>query len=172
MSEGPRFLCQTCGRYHEGPPMSYDAAAPDILQEIPEDERARRVQQTPDTYMIDRDLYFILGNIEVPIIDSNDVLSWGVWVAVSEGVYQKFLELLDQPGRAKEPPYLGWVSNRLAVYPDTLNMHATVHNRPLGKRPLVTLDESDHPLAVEQHNGITRSRVQKIAEAIHHPKEG
>lgn len=170
MSEGPRFLCQTCGRYHEGPPLIYDAAAPDIVKEIPEDQRERRIQHTPDTYMIDRDLYFILGNIEIPIIDTNDVLAWGVWIAVSEGIYQRYMELHDDPARAKEPPYLGWVSNRIPVYPDTRNIHATVQNRREGQRPLVKLDPSDHPLAIEQQDGITKSRVQKIAEAMNHPK--
>ena len=39
---------------------------------------------------------------------------------------------------------------------------------PLGQRPLITLEPTDHPLAVEQREGITMARVQEIAEAAFH----
>ncbi|SFF35346.1 hypothetical protein SAMN05421541_109131 [Actinoplanes philippinensis] len=39
----------------------------------------------------------------------------------------------------------------------------------MGRRPLIELEPSDHPLAVEQRTGITLDRVRQIAETLLHP---
>ncbi len=44
-----------------------------------------------------------------------------------------------------------------------------VHSQPVGVRPTVELEHTDHPLAVEQCEGITVARVQAIAEQLLHP---
>ncbi|MYX38659.1 DUF2199 domain-containing protein [Streptomyces sp. SID8377] len=43
------------------------------------------------------------------------------------------------------------------------------HTRPVGTRPLMELEPTDHPLAVEQRTGITQDRVREIAMAVPHP---
>jgi hypothetical protein len=43
-----------------------------------------------------------------------------------------------------------------------------VHSWSVEKRPLITVEPTDHPLAVEQRIGITLSRVQEIAEYVLH----
>jgi hypothetical protein len=45
-----------------------------------------------------------------------------------------------------------------------------VHTREVGQRPRIELEPTDHPLAVEQRQGITRERVQEIAEIVLHAK--
>lgn len=52
--------------------------------------------------------------------------------------------------------------------PSTINLKTNVHTRPIGERPLVELEPTEHPLAVEQRTGITRDRVREIAEALLH----
>ena len=37
-------------------------------------------------------------------------------------------------------------------------------------RPYVDLEPTDHPLAIEQREGITAARAREIAERIMHPK--
>jgi hypothetical protein len=60
---------------------------------------------------------------------------------------------------------VGWLMANLSCYePSTLNLATVVHTRPVGLRPLVELEPTDHPLAVEQREGITLARVQEIAE--------
>lgn len=53
----------------------------------------------------------------------------------------------------------------LPYKPSTLNLKALVHTQPVGERPLIELEETDHPISVEQHRGITMARVQQIAES-------
>jgi len=43
-----------------------------------------------------------------------------------------------------------------------------VHTQPVGVRPVVELEPTDHPLAVEQRTGITVARVQEFAEQLLH----
>ena len=71
-------------------------------------------------------------------------------------------------GRENEPPYFGWLSTALPLYPETLHLKTNVHTRPLGQRPFVELEPTGHPLAVEQREGITMARVQEIAEVLLH----
>src|SRR5579862_5479566 len=40
--------------------------------------------------------------------------------------------------------------------------------REVGRRPRIELEPTDHPLAVEQRNGITWERVQQIAGLVLH----
>jgi hypothetical protein len=43
-----------------------------------------------------------------------------------------------------------------------------VHTQPIGSRPLIELEPTDHPLAIEQRQGITLARVQEIAGLLLH----
>ncbi|MFD8978482.1 DUF2199 domain-containing protein [Streptomyces sp. NPDC059564] len=53
--------------------------------------------------------------------------------------------------------------------PTTINLKTHVHTRPVGQRPLVELEPTDHPLALEQRTGIALDRVRRIAETVLHP---
>ncbi|MGW6575254.1 DUF2199 domain-containing protein [Streptomyces sp. NPDC054945] len=99
--------------------------------------------------------------------------SWGVWVALSRENFSRAADLRDTPGREPEPPYFGWLTTELLVYPaTTLNLQTHVHTRPLGRRPSIELERTDHPLAVEQRTGITLDRVSEIAAAVRRPADG
>jgi hypothetical protein len=63
----------------------------------------------------------------------------------------------------------GWNSTPGGVKPTYLKTH--VHTRPVGQRPYIELEPTDHPLAVEQRNGITMARVRDIAAALLHHNE-
>jgi hypothetical protein len=92
----------------------------------------------------------------------------GVWVSLSEANFERMSELWETLGRENEPAYFSWLSTSVPCYPDTLNLKAHVHNRPLGERPLVELEPTEHPLAVEQRDGITMARVKEIVECVMH----
>ncbi|WP_018655369.1 DUF2199 domain-containing protein [Actinomadura flavalba] len=72
--------------------------------------------------------------------------------------------------REEEPPYFGWLSTELPCYDvSALSLKTHVHTRPVGVRPLVELEATGHPLAVEQREGITPERVRTFAEHLLHP---
>jgi len=164
------YRCRVCGEYHEELPLHYGSAAPAVYYAIPESERAERTLLSSDQCVIDDQFFFIVGNLDIPIIGHTELFSWDVWVSLSKENFTRAYQLWTTPGRESEPPYFGWLSTQLPGYPDTLSLKTHVHTREVGRRPFVELEPTDHPLAVEQRTGITWDRVQQIAELVLHPK--
>ncbi len=162
------FQCARCGQYHDTLPLAYGPPAPELYYRIPEAERASRCELTSDACVIDDTYYFIIGNLEIPILDADETFSWDVWVSLSLANFRRACELWETEGRESEPPYFGWLSTSLPVYPETLSLKTHVHTRQVGRRPYIELERTDHPLAIEQRNGITMHRVREIAEAVFH----
>lgn len=162
------YLCRSCGQYHEALPLSYGAYAPASWYAIPEEPREDRALLSSDQCVIDNQYFFILGDIEIPILESDEVFVWSVWVSLSESNFERASELWEQQGRESEPPYFGWLNTSLSAYPETLGLKTHVYTRPVGERPFVEVEPTDHPLALEQKHGMTRERIQAIAELILH----
>jgi hypothetical protein len=143
------YVCTTCGQRHDGPPLSYGAIAPAAWYAIPGRERESRAVMSSDQCVIDDQYFFVLGNIYIPILDSDASFSWCVWVSLSHKNFLRMTELWEVEGRESEPPYFGWLNTALPLYPDTLNLKTLVHTRPVGERPHVELEPSEHPLSIE-----------------------
>ncbi len=163
-----QYQCKLCGKFHDGPPLSYGAPAPAMWYSIPESEQRRDNVLSRDNCIINGEFFFIVGNINIPVIGTTDIFNWSVWVSLSKENYQRAEKLWNKRGREKEPPYFGWLNTQLSPYPDTLNLKTLVHTRSVGQRPLVELEPTEHPLSVEQRTGITWQRVQELAEIIMH----
>ncbi|MFD6969963.1 DUF2199 domain-containing protein [Streptomyces sp. NPDC059979] len=162
------FTCSSCGEHHADLPMAYSAMAPDDWD--PSFENDPDSMLSSDQCVIKGQHFFVRGMIEIPVIDSQDVFSWGVWVSLSRDNFARALEVWNTEGREAEKPYFGWLSTELALYSEsTTNLKTNAHTRPVGKRPSIELEPTEHPLAVEQRTGITQDRVREIAVAVLHP---
>ena len=160
--------CRECGATLPDAPLCYGADAPWRSLGVAESEFESRVDLTGDQCVVDETQFFVRGHIDIPVIGSDDLFSWSVWCSLSE---KSFLHACDrwlEPGRVNDPPYFGWLMTSLPVYPETLHLKTTVRSREVGRVPLVTVEPSDHPLAVEQRSGMTRDRIEAIAHAILH----
>jgi hypothetical protein len=166
-----RWKCNLCDEWHTHLPFAYGPNFPDLYFDIPEGERDERVKGDKDFCVIDGEHYFVRGRLEIPVIDSDQVFAWDVWVSQSEANFKRTIELMDAEGRESEEPYFGWLSNNLHLYPDTTNLKTNVHTQPVGTVPTIELEPTDHPLAVEQREGITLERVKEIAALILHPEK-
>ncbi|NEA44510.1 DUF2199 domain-containing protein [Streptomyces sp. SID11385] len=166
MTSAPGFICTTCGTPHAGMPLHHAAPAPHYW--LPGMESAPGCLLSSDQCVINAEHYFVRGLIEIPVQGTDEVFSWGVWVSLSRTNFGRMSDRWDTPGREAEPSYFGWLSTELPAYsPTTLNLKTHVHTRPVGARPLVELEPTAHPLAVEQREGIGRDRVRELAA----PKE-
>lgn len=168
MARKKRFKCGKCDAWHDGPPLHYGAAAPMHYYTIPEAEVEERCELNADMCMIDGEHFYIVGNVDIPIIGSDEMFSWDVWVSLSKTSMSHAVQWWEKAGREKEPPYFGWFATELPGYPQTLLLKTQVHTRKVGRRPFIELEPTDHPLAVEQRTGITWERVQQIAEQVMH----
>jgi len=65
----PGFHCATCGSYHEELPLVLGARAPAAWEAIPAAEREARAQLSSDQCVIDDEHFFLLGRLELPVLD-------------------------------------------------------------------------------------------------------
>jgi hypothetical protein len=167
MSEG--YKCVTCGKSHEGLPLSFAAESPDMYANMNRDERDARCVRGSDQYVVDQKWFFIRGCLEIPIIGSGDVFLWGLWVSVREEVFDDISECWELTGREKSHgPFKGRLANSLSIYPETLNLRVQIVIQPVGERPLLQVEENEHQLAIEQASGITRDGALGLAALLLH----
>ena len=109
---------------------------------------------------------FVRGCLEIPIIGQDEVFIWGVWTSVSAKSFARIEELWSSPVPEDEPPLFGWFCNNIPNYPECLHLQAHLHLRNDGLRPAIELRPSEHPLFLEQRDGITLRQVEEIATAF------
>jgi hypothetical protein len=161
------YECVRCGTRHEGPALSYRTASPpgwtDDLADDPDSVLS------DDICIVRAEHFYVQGNIHIWVAELSENFTWGVWVSLSAANFSRTLDLWEAEGREAEPPYFGWLCTELPVYqPSTMLLKTHVITRAVGTRPCVQLQPTDHPLAVEQRDGITLARVREIADLIRH----
>ena len=162
-----RFKCGRCGEYHEGlPDVGFDA--PFYYYTVPEAERERRCTLTSDFCSIDGEDYFIRGCLEIPILERSDVFAWGVWMSVSAVNFNRYKDVFDDRFHSHVGPFVGWLSNQLPTYPETLTLKIRAHLRDEDARPVFELEPTEHPLAIDHRNGISIDKLREIYEVTLH----
>jgi hypothetical protein len=156
------YRCSVCGDVHDDLP-DLGSDRPDMWWGIPEDERAERIVLTSDTCVIDDEEFFIRGVIEIPVHDAPQPFGIGVWVSQKR---ENFLTYLRSPESDRIGPFFGWLCTRISYYEaDTLFLKTMAHFPGGDLRPTIELEPTDHPLAVDQREGIT---IDKAWEIVHH----
>jgi hypothetical protein len=168
MTRQPGYTCAVCGEQHDELPTCFISPEPFYLGSIPDDERARRVEQSSDQCVVDGENFFILGNLDVAIRGVEEPLRWTLWTTLSEKNFRRATDLWETAGREQEPPYFGWLSTRIPGYPDTLSLKTVVHTQPVGVRPLVEVLEQDHELFRDQRDGVSLDRAWALIHAALH----
>jgi hypothetical protein len=163
------WKCQACGLEHESIPLCFGIEAP-WRALVPENEYAQRVDLTFDQCVVDGKNFFVRGHIEIPILDYPEPLAFSVWSSLSENSFIHMSERWDSPDRGSDSPYFGWLCSPIAVYPSTLHLKISVQSRPPGAVPLFSIEENEHPLSLDQRNGISTDRWHQIAHQLLHGK--
>jgi hypothetical protein len=162
------WTCACCGKRYETLPMRYDLDAPSHWDGLPEAERESRAKLHTDFCTIDDQYFFVRACLEIAVLGRPEPFVWGVWTSLSRENFRRALELWHKEPLEREPARFGWLASAISIYPSTLNLRTYVRFRGNGERPTVELEPTDHPLAIEQHHGITVKRVQEIAAALQH----
>ena len=163
-----RWTCSCCGQTFDTLPMSYAIAAPANWFGLSEAERSSRAKPDSDLYIIDDREFYVRGCIEVPVHDWPESFVWGVWISVSEESFRLILDKWDAEIADDEPPRFGWLCNQISGYPETEDIRCHLYLRSGNLRPRIVLEPTDHPLAVEQRDGITLERIKQIAAVAGH----
>lgn len=168
--------CNSCDEIHDTIQNSFAFDSPVYWGDRQRDSALEGCWIDDDYCVIDDRDRFIRAVLEIPVIDSDEVFAFGIWASVSAESFVRERSMAQNPSRVEDPPYFGWLSNRIWQYPDTLNLKCNLISQPPGLRPAVLVEPTAHALAVEQRAGISRERFIELSEqCIHgwmHPKSG
>jgi hypothetical protein len=161
-----RWQCGRCGDWHDALPFSYGSDPP-VKQSILARVRPGRFG---GELCRGGGSNFIYARVVLPLIEAKETFEWTVWVSLSDANFARTKKLWTTHGRESEPAYFGWFATELppGIYPSTRNLKTHVITQPVGIRPLVELEPTDHPLAVEQRTGITMDRAREFAALLMH----
>jgi hypothetical protein len=159
------FRCHRCGEQHTGLP-GWHFAEP--AHNVPAAERDARVSLTDDGCTIDDREFYVKGLLEIAVRETDHAFTWGVWLSLSEQSFERYCVLFKDERRAAGESFFGWLCNRLPGYPDTLLLRTRLHVREYPNRPWVQLEPTDHPLAVDQREGISAERAAAMTEQLLH----
>jgi hypothetical protein len=159
------WTCHCCGQQHNELPLAMGHDSPDPWLGLSKAERESRGEIGSDTCIIDGRHFFVLGCLEIPLVGHAEVFRWLAWVSVSEKSFARITDLWETDIRDNEPPFFGWLSNNIAIYPETFALKTNLYLRNHGTRPFIHLEPTDHPLAIEQREGIPLKRVEEIVAA-------
>jgi hypothetical protein len=160
-----QFRCKCCAKTREGIP-AYHADRPAQYWDVPENRLESDVFLTSDSCVIADQFFFIHGCIEIPVIGAEQPFVWGVWVSLKEENFFTWQDHYVRSKRSHIGPFFGWLSTVLPVYPNTLLLKTSVHLRDDGVRPMIVLERTEHPLTIEQSDGITLDRVMQIIHQV------
>lgn len=161
------WCCQSCGETHSDPPLCF-ACAPPWHGIVPEDESAKRVTLSDDLCIIGEKHFFVRGHIALPIHGYGEPLCFSAWVSLSKESMQHMSARWEDPARASDAPYFGWLCSEIPCYPSTMHLRTSVQSETPGQVPSITLEPTDHPLSRDQANGITVDRWHCIAHQLLH----
>jgi hypothetical protein len=161
--------CASCGQRHRGL-MDLAIDHPGLWPAERLGERApnsavygRTDVLSPDFCVIGGQDYFVRCVLRLPIAGVKEqMFSYGVWSSLSEANFKLYVDSFDSPRQGELGPWFGWFSNSLKGYPETASLKCYVHPQNDGQRPSLELEPTDHPLAVEQREGVTLDRLFDI----------
>lgn len=159
------FKCSTCGKVHHNLPRSFAADFPDLYMGMKREKREIRATVGSDQCVVDQQWFFIRGCLEIPVLGS----TWGLWASVREEVFDEISDSWEEAGREKlRGPFKGRLANSLSIYPETLNLKVKILIQPVATRPLFIVEELEHPLGIEQQDGISETKFREMASLLLH----
>ncbi len=166
------YKCSCCEKIYDELPLCFGANEPNYYWTIPQNEREKRIELAESLCVIDEEYFFHRGRLIIPIIDYEQDFLIDVWTTISENNFNKRNELWNKPARIKEEPYFGWLQTKVPTYGDTINIKTQAREQKVGEIPIIEVLEENHPLMIDQNNGITFERAMEIADEILREQHG
>lgn len=150
--------------------MSFGADAPAQWSLLADSERANSELGQEQCFIASdgKRHYFVRACLNIPIRGTDKTFTWGVWVSLSEENMREVAQHWEDSERTSLGAYSGWLCTKIPEYPDTMFLKTKVHQQPVGIRPIVELEATDHPLAIHQREGIEPDQLRQIVAKVMH----
>ena len=147
------MLCSVCGKDHPVEDIEKAFQLPDVVFQIPEDERQNRVKINSNFCALDDSRVFVRGLIPVPVNGKDDPYCWGVWAEVTWDTYSELYNTWDDEDCSEFEDLEGLIANALPTYEDTIDLPVRIVRQP-DTRPFFFV-VPDHSLKQDQEHGIS-----------------
>jgi hypothetical protein len=164
---GIKWKCRHCGQAHDDMPVCFGIEAP-WRALVSGEVFHSRVELSDSWCVVGDEHFFVRGHIEIPIINHATPLTFSVWSSLSEENFNRRQDRWNDPDRGDDPPNFGWLCSPIRPYDPVLHLPLLVQDREPGMVPLFTVTQIDHPLAIDQNNGITIAQWHKMALSLLH----
>ena len=162
------FICQNCGVEHtELSSLAFNAPFHyDILNPVDKEKLAEKEDDFCVINHKDQIDYFIRVVLQIPILDHDETLDYGVWVSVSKETIEDY-RLMFAAKEAEEKSYFGMLCNEITDYEiSTIGLYMQVLTQLDGYRPLLIPYESEHSLVQDWSNGISRDEAVRRVNSV------
>lgn len=162
-----RWTCGSCDAEH-GWPFDLGARKPDPWPhgDVDEPNGALRLDGdflSEDFCVMDGRHFMIRGVLPIPVVGLEDNFGFGCWSTLSRANFEKYVDAFDRGDAGADEPWSGWLMNQLADFiEDTQPIGLWVQPRAERQRPLLWVQDDDHPLAIAQEQGISADRMLEI----------
>lgn len=161
------WTCPSCKAEHQGLfDLAYDK--PDVWSGDAKDKEPNSSVLT-STHFLAEDFCVVSGQhyivrcvLELTIEGANEHFGYGVWASLLKRDFEFAVKHFDLGSFEGLGPWRGRLVNTLHGYPETINLKCSVRPQSGRRRPLIELEQSDHPLAREQQHGVTLDRLLDI----------
>lgn len=168
-----QHVCPSCGVIHDGLFDLATGAPSQWTSGIPPRPNSQISLEgdflSEDFCVLEGQYFFIRCQLRLPLVGAeDDAFAFGIWCSLSADNFKLYLDHFDDDAAIALGPWFGWFCNRLLGYPETLGLKAHVLPQDHRQRPSVTLEPTDHPLSVEQRQGITYDRLMELYDLYGH----
>jgi hypothetical protein len=163
------MICQQCGQDHPIDDLELAFRRPDVIAAMDPEEREQTVKEDNDLCAIKWSKYFVRALLPLRVSGRDEPYCIGIWVEVEQPTFSRVLELWSEPGQAGEEPFDARIANSIPILPHTLGLPVKLHLTGPTTRPRAYLGAQEHPLALEQSQGITAHRAHEYSALFSRP---
>jgi hypothetical protein len=165
--ESGSWRCASCEEDH-GWPFDLAAFAPDAWPHAKRYEANSALRfdgdfLSEDFCVLGGEHFMVRAILPMPVIGLKEQFSYGCWTTLSRENFDKYIDGFDAGDYPDAPQWTGWLMNRLAEFvPGPEPLGVVVQPQPGRQRPILWVQDEEHPLAIAQSDGITAEKVLEV----------
>lgn len=159
--------CNICHQPHDIGATELGFQMPDAVHGMPVADRETRCRMSRDLCVLDNSQFFIRGVLPMPVAGLDEPFGIGAWAQVDQPDFIRYTELWDDNGQGSEPPFEGMMANDIDGYPSTSGLMMSIRLKSAESRPDFILTDTNHPLALEQRNGMDIDKLMTMLHRYH-----
>lgn len=160
-----KYKCEICGKTHNVF-RSLESPLPDLIADIPEEERESRLVEMEGFYIVDRKWFLGSGYILIEMENLDEpIFFWQVWATIEPNDFQDNLQNLIN-GQTIE--IRGRLQSEIPFYPRSKGLESKVIIQASDELAIEIRVEEESKLKGDQLKPITKERVIELMQHVNH----